>query len=202
MGCGKSKDSSGQEVQKLGDGPKCIFVVGGPGSGKGTYCVKLAKDKNLPHLSTGDLLRAEKSSGSELAAEINEYISKGALVPTRIVIQLLRNEFEKETRKLFLIDGFPRNQENHDVWDEMCKDIEVHMLLNFVCPEEELIRRILSRGQGREDDNEEVLKTRLQSFKTETLPVVEIYRKKGKVCDIDTNREMDVVYPELLKLVS
>ena len=91
-------------------------MVGGPGSGKGTYCVKLAKDKNLPHLSTGDLLRAEKKSGSPLAAEINEYISKGALVPTKIVIQLLRQEFEKEERKLFLIDGFPRNHENHELW--------------------------------------------------------------------------------------
>ena len=100
----------------LKDAPKVIFVVGGPGSGKGTYCVRLAKDRNLPHLSTGDLLRAEMKAKSPLANQIQGYTSAGKLVPTRIVIQLLRNEFEKESRQLFLIDGFPRNQENHDMW--------------------------------------------------------------------------------------
>ena len=156
----------------LKDAPKVIFVVGGPGSGKGTYCVRLAKDRNLPHLSTGDLLRAEMKAQSALADEIRSYTSAGKLVPTRIVIQLLRNEFEKESRKLFLIDGFPRNQENHDMWQEMCQDIVVDRLLHFTCPEEELIRRIMNRGEGREDDNEATLKTRLKSFREETLPVV------------------------------
>ena len=78
----------------------------------------------------------------------------------------------------------------------------VHRLLNFTCPEEELIRRIMNRGSGREDDNEATVKTRLKSFREETLPVVEIYRLQGLVIDVDTNVDMDTCYANLLKLVS
>jgi UMP-CMP kinase len=89
--------------------PKVFFILGGPGSGKGTYCTKLSNEKGFPHFSAGDLLREERDSGSELAATINENISQGKLVPSEITVQLLRNAIDKSAVKTILIDGFPRS---------------------------------------------------------------------------------------------
>lgn len=145
--------ANAQEVPRS----KVIFVLGGPGSGKGTYCGKMSADKGYPHFSAGDLLRAERSSGSELGNTINGYISEGALVPAEITVQLLRNAMEKDPSDTFLIDGFPRNQDNYDTWARMCADIETLFIMNFECPEEELIKRALARTEGRDDDTMNVL---------------------------------------------
>jgi UMP-CMP kinase len=87
---------------------KVVFVLGGPGSGKGTNCARIVEEFGYVHLSAGDLLRAERASGSELADMINTYINEGKIVPAEVTVSLLKAAMEKSESKSFLIDGFPR----------------------------------------------------------------------------------------------
>ena len=104
--------------------PLCYYVLGGPGAGKGTVCAKLVEEFGFVHLSSGDLLRAERKSGSAEAAIINEHIDKGLMVPGDIVINLMKKHMKEAgwASKKFLIDGFPRNEENIDGWNRCIGD--------------------------------------------------------------------------------
>lgn len=107
-------------VNKNGNAkPTCFFILGGPGCGKGTVCASLVKDYGLIHLSAGDLLREERDSGSVLATLINNLILEGKIVPAEITCKLLKIAMEKFgwADKKFLIDGFPRSQENQEGWE-------------------------------------------------------------------------------------
>ena len=90
--------------------------MGGPGSGKGTNCTRIVEEYGYVHLSAGDLLRAERESGSKLAIMINEHINDGRIVPSEITVCLLKKAMEKNGAHRFLIDGFPRNMDNLDSW--------------------------------------------------------------------------------------
>lgn len=96
--------------------PTVVFVLGGPGSGKGTQCANIVKQFNFVHLSAGDLLRAERDSGSKHGEMINNMIKAGQIVPSEVTVSLLENAMNQSKQKKFLIDGFPRNQENNDKW--------------------------------------------------------------------------------------
>ena len=120
MGCTKSKGVviSPNQAPGSGDKPVVFFVLGGPGSGKGTQCAKLSEKHGFVHLSSGDLLREERDSGSAQGQEINKYMVEGKLVPGDLVINLFKQAMQKRgwATKKFLIDGFPRGQENIDGW--------------------------------------------------------------------------------------
>jgi UMP-CMP kinase len=156
-----------------------VFVLGGPGAGKGTQCAKLAANFDFVHLSAGDLLRAEKSKpGSNHAELINTYIKEGKIVPVEITVQLLLNAMDANRGKRFLIDGFPRNEDNRDGWYATAGTrANVSMVLFYDCPLEELKRRLLHRGEtsGRSDDNMESIIKRFETFQRESMPVVEWY---------------------------
>ena len=110
--------------------------MGGPGSGKGTQCTRIKEEYGYVHLSAGDLLRAERNSGSETAEMINTYIVEGKIVPAKVTVELLRKAMEKSGKSKFLIDGFPRSKENLDVFYEvMGDDFVLNMCLVFDCPE-------------------------------------------------------------------
>ena len=98
---------------------KVVFVLGGPGSGKGTNCAKLVETFGYVHLSAGDLLREERQSGSDLAEMINTFIAEGKIVPAEITVRLLRNAMEKSGAGKFLVDGFPRDLQNLACWYEI-----------------------------------------------------------------------------------
>ena len=106
------------ERSKIGKAPllKVVFVLGGPGSGKGTNCAKLVEQFGYVHLSAGDLLRDERKSGSQLAEMINTYIAEGKIVPAEVTVNLLKNAMEKSATKKFLVDGFPRDLSNLKCW--------------------------------------------------------------------------------------
>jgi UMP-CMP kinase len=101
--------------------PEVVFVLGGPGSGKGTQCKKLTEVHNFVHLSAGDLLRAERAKESENAELINDYIEKGKIVPVKITCELIKVAMEENgwDKSRFLVDGFPRNKENLEGWQEV-----------------------------------------------------------------------------------
>ncbi|CAM9735204.1 unnamed protein product [Choristocarpus tenellus] len=114
-----------------------IFVLGGPGAGKGTQCALIVENFGYVHLSAGDLLRAERKTGSDLAGMINEYIKEGKIVPAEVTIGLLKTTMQKSGSSKFLVDGFPRNEENLSSWtDIMASCTDVNFLLFLDCPED------------------------------------------------------------------
>ena len=181
--------------------PNVVFVLGGPGAGKGTMCKVAAIQLGWVHLSTGDLLRAELDAGGPASATIQEYVDAGKLVPNEIVVGLLKTKMELITRttgkRNFLLDGFPRSLSNLEVWHSVFgEQAELPKMLYFECPYEELEKRILGRAKhsGRSDDNVESIKLRFDTFKAETLPTVEHFKKRGRCVELDTSVERPIVY--------
>ncbi|XP_076600806.1 UMP-CMP kinase [Chaetodon auriga] len=186
--------------------PQVVFVLGGPGAGKGTQCSKIAEGYNYTHLSAGDLLRDERArEGSEYGHLIDTYIKEGKIVPVQITINLLRKAMEETMQKdkkkfRFLIDGFPRNEDNLQGWNtDMDGKADVKFVLFFDCSNEVCIKRCLERGKssGRTDDNRESLEKRIQTYLQSTRPVVEQYEKHGKVRTVDASRPVDEVFADV-----
>ncbi|KAM7471985.1 hypothetical protein LguiA_010168 [Lonicera macranthoides] len=178
---------------------KVVFVLGGPGSGKGTQCANIVKHLGYTHLSAGDLLRAEKNSGSENGNMIENMMKDGKIVPSEVTIKLLQRAMQEINNDKFLIDGFPRNEENRAAFESVT-GIEPEFVLFFDCSEEEMERRVLSRNQGREDDNIDTIRKRFKVFLESTLPVIEYYNSKGKVRKIDAGKPIEEVF-EAVKAV-
>lgn len=181
--------------------PNVVFVLGGPGAGKGTMCELAEIQLEWTHLSTGDLLRAEQQAGGATMEIIKEYIAAGKLVPNEIVVRLLKDAMERTTRttgkRNFLIDGFPRSLSNLEAWyDVFGRESELPTMLYFECPFEVLEQRILGRARysGRADDNVEAMKLRFDTFKQETLPAVELFKGLGKCVELDTSQDREAVY--------
>lgn len=177
-----------------------MFVLGGPGSGKGTNCSKIEEQFGYVHLSAGDLLRAERQSGSELAEMINTYINEGKIVPAEVTVRLLRNAMEKSGSSKFLIDGFPRDLQNLECWKaEMSSVAETQFLLFLDCPHEIMTARLLERGKtsGRSDDNEESVRKRLVTYEQSTRPIIDSFRQEGKVREVNSNRSFEEVFADV-----
>lgn len=176
-----------------------IFVLGGPGAGKGTQCANLVRDYNFKHLSAGDLLREEQDRpGSEFGDMIKTYIKEGQIVPMEVTIQLLENAMtdtiSKTGNRKFLIDGFPRKMDQALAFEE--KVVPSKFTLFFDCPEETMRERLLNRGKtsGRADDNEESIKKRFRTFVETSMPVVDHFRSEGRVVKVDATASPEKVY--------
>ncbi|MEX2375623.1 MAG: nucleoside monophosphate kinase [Dehalococcoidia bacterium] len=181
--------------------PNVVYVLGGPGAGKGTMCELAEIQLGWTHLSTGDLLRAEQQAGGPTTEVIKEYIAAGKLVPNEIVVRLLKGAMERTTRttgkRNFLIDGFPRSLSNLEAWYEVFgRAMALPTMLYLECPYPVLEQRILGRARysDRADDNVEAMKLRFDTFKAETLPTVELFKSKGKCVEIDTSQDRQAVY--------
>eukprot|EP01112_Ceratiomyxa_fruticulosa_P021486 TRINITY_DN7576_c0_g1_i1.p1 TRINITY_DN7576_c0_g1~~TRINITY_DN7576_c0_g1_i1.p1 ORF type:complete len:263 (+),score=47.76 TRINITY_DN7576_c0_g1_i1:79-867(+) len=196
-----------QKMSSKSERPFVIFVLGGPGSGKGTQCAKIVANFGFVHLSAGDLLREEQNSGSPFGAMISDMIKNGQIVPAHVTVGLLKKAMEKSPVKKFLIDGFPRNTDNNECWiNTMSEEVDTRFILFFDCPEEVMEARILKRGDSsvvrRDDDNLATIKKRFNTYKDLTIPVVEIYEKIGKVKRIDANRPPEDVYKDVNQIFS
>lgn len=181
--------------------PNVVFVLGGPGAGKGTMCELAECQLGWTHLSTGELLRTECEAGGTRAVVIKDFLTGGKLVPNEIVVALLQHAMERITRttgrRNFLLDGFPRSLSNLEGWQEIfSEDTELPKMLYFECPYPVLEKRILGRARfsGRSDDNVESVKMRFDTFKAETLPIVELFRSKGRCVEVDTSLDRQAVY--------
>jgi len=183
-----------------------IFVLGGPGAGKGTQSAKLVSDYGFVHLSAGDLLRAEQHrDGSEYGDIIRHHIREGTIVPMEVTVKLLetamREKLAADGRGRFLVDGFPRQMDQALKFEaEVCVS---KLVLCYTCTEEIMLSRLLERGKtsGREDDNVESIKKRFHTHQEATMPVIEHYEKLGKVAKIDGTKTVDDVYTETRKAV-
>nr|ACG29827.1 uridylate kinase [Zea mays] len=173
-----------------------VFVIGGPGSGKGTQCSKIVRHFGFTHLSAGDLLRQQVQSDTEHGAMIKNLMHEGKLVPSDIIVRLLLTAMLQSGNDRFLVDGFPRNEENRRAYESII-GIEPELVLFIDCPREELERRILHRDQGRDDDNVDTIRKRFQVFHDSTLPVVLYYDRMGKVRRVDGAKSADAVFEDV-----
>ncbi|CAH1135946.1 unnamed protein product [Ceutorhynchus assimilis] len=184
--------------------PNVVFVLGGPGAGKGTQCLKIVENFGYVHLSAGDLLREERNKpGSPYGELIETYIKEGKIVPVEITCSLLERAMKESGKDNFLIDGFPRNQNNLDGWNKaMANKVNLQFVLFFDCPLETCSERILKRGatSGRVDDNAESLKKRFNTYASETKPIIDHYAKQNLVRTIDATKSEEEVYQEVEKL--
>ncbi|BBN01346.1 adenylate kinase [Marchantia polymorpha subsp. ruderalis] len=181
------------EVARPASKPRVVFVLGGPGSGKGTQCAKIVDSYGFVHLSAGDLLRAEIKSGSPDGTMIQNMIKEGKIVPSSVTINLLKKAMAESNTDKFLIDGFPRNEENRADFEKVT-GILPEFILFFDCPETELERRLLGRNEGRVDDNIETIRKRFKVFIESSLPVIDHYEKIGKARKIDATKSREEVF--------
>mmetsp|Transcript_36858 Transcript_36858/g.86227 ORF Transcript_36858/g.86227 Transcript_36858/m.86227 type:complete len:503 (+) Transcript_36858:104-1612(+) len=196
--------SKGEKLSK----PQVVFVLGGPGSGKGTQCAKLVAMYDTVHLSAGDLLREEKASASKEADLINACIQDGKIVPVEITCRLIEKAMlvnlpprdSSAPPTVFLIDGFPRNLDNLQGWTKVLRErVDVRFVLFFNCSEPVMRERLLERGKtsGRTDDNVASIKKRFVTFEQETMPVVRDFKERGLVRSVDAHKDVESVFVDV-----
>lgn len=183
---------------------KVLFIIGGPGSGKGTQCEKLAKEFNLTHLSSGDLLRAEAASGSTLGEAVDQIMVRGELVSVETPLKLIKQEMVKaavEGTRGFLVDGFPRAVRQGIMFDKFIKKADTCVF--FKVSDNIMMTRLLKRAEtsGRADDNEETIQKRLDTFHKMTQPVYVQYRARGRMIEIPAEGDVESIYKETKKRV-
>ena len=188
------------EKPKLAD--KVVFVLGGPGSGKGTQCAKLVEDYGFTHLSAGDLLRDEVKSQSEVGRMCANLMKEGKLVPMEVTIGLLKAVMVKAENKTFLIDGFPRALDQGLAFSQAIQ--EPDFVLFFDCPLETMTERLLERGKtsGRADDNMDTIRKRFETFTEKSLPVLDFYKAEGNAHVISSVPTVDEVYDEVRSILA
>jgi len=184
-----------------------IIICGAPGCGKGTQSDLIVEKYGLKHLSTGDLLRNEIAKKSTLGIEAESYISKGNLVPDKMIFDILSNAIAEQTKgsKGIILDGFPRNVAQAEALEELMKKLnkETTVLLDLNVDDEELIKRLLIRGEtsGRSDDNLETIKKRLQVYVSKTAPVSDFYKNKNKYAAINGMGTVDEIFGRISSVI-
>ena len=185
-----------------------VFILGGPGSGKGTQSAHLVQDYGFTHLSAGDLLRDEQDhEGSQYGQMIKDYIKEGAIVPMEVTVKLLENAMvakmdPKKHSGRFLVDGFPRKMDQAVYFEEAVVPSICTVFLD--CPEEEMRKRLLNRGKtsGRADDNEESIIKRFRTFVETSMPVVDHFTEQGKVIKVSAVGDEGEVYQHVVEGLS
>lgn len=179
--------------------PEIIFVVGGPGAGKGTQCARLKSELGFETYSTGDILRGVvKEQKAEGWQQLQEDMIQGKLISSERLLFYLKHTLLNSGGAKILLDGFPRNQENLDVWDMLMKDcVELKGVLYFDCSNEEMKKRVLGRNEGRADDNEETIKKRIDTFEKETRPLKPQLETMGAFIRVDCNKSKEDIFQDI-----
>ena len=180
-----------------------LVIFGAPGSGKGTQSERLIDRYGLTHISTGDVLRKEIASGTELGKIADSYISRGHLIPDGLMIEILAAEIDRLTpsSKGFIFDGFPRPIPQAEELTRLleARGEKLHAVLGLEVPDEELTARLINRGKvsGRSDDNPETIKNRLGVYHSTTSPLREYYIKDGKYKAIHGLGSVDEIFSRI-----
>ncbi|XXQ39455.1 Nucleoside diphosphate kinase-like domain-containing protein [Plasmodiophora brassicae] len=178
-----------------------VFVLGGPGSGKGTQCDMIKAQLGYFHISSGDLLRAEIAAKTPLGLSIQSLIVEGKLVDDDLILTLIETAMLKSGACNFLIDGFPRRLDQAFLFEKRIAKCD--LVLYFDAPDEVLVQRLLDRGKssGRSDDNTSTIQKRLATFHQESVPAVQHYQQFGKVAKIDAVRSKDAVFTDVKRVL-
>jgi adenylate kinase len=182
-----------------------VLLVAPPGAGKGTQAAKLADHYGIANLSSGALLRREIAADTEIGRRAIEYVRRGDLVPDDLIFQVLAEPLiEAAENGGYVLDGFPRNLHQAKTAYRIAREnpsIELQAVVHLDVPLEELTKRLLARGvqEGRIDDAENVVTHRLEVFAAATEPLLDFYRRRGLVLDVDGNQEIDRVFRAIVQ---
>ncbi len=184
-----------------------IVIFGAPGSGKGTQSELIIKKYGLFHISTGEILREEIANKTPLGITAHKYISQGHLVPDDLVINMLADVLNKHrNEKGFLFDGYPRTLNQGEALDELLRERDsfIATVLHLSVDEKVLIQRLLKRGEQyrRNDDTIDTIKERLEVYKTQTEPLIDYYKKKGKLYKIQGNDLIEEVFESITEAIN
>ncbi|MDC7808237.1 adenylate kinase [Luteimonas sp BLCC-B24] len=183
-----------------------LVLLGAPGSGKGTQAARLKEHLQVPHISTGDLLRAEVAAGTPLGLEAKAIMARGDLVSDDILLGMLEERFSREdTRAGFILDGYPRNLSQAAALDALLKKLGVQFdaAVQLEVDNEQIIARLAGRAQaeGRADDSPESVRHRLDVYDRQTAPVIAFYRDHDQLTVVDGVGSLDEVFARIVKAI-
>ena len=179
-----------------------VLLLGPQGAGKGTQGKLIASEYGVPHVATGDMLRAAMAAETELGRRVKPIYDSGRLVPDDLMIGLIRERLaQDDAREGFVLDGFPRTAVQAEALDEMLDEIgrPLTVVFEFQLPEEVCIERLRLRAveEGRVDDTEDAIRTRLGLYHEQTEPLIEHYRARGNLVGIPADRSVEEVFAEI-----
>lgn len=181
-----------------------LVLLGPPGAGKGTQAAVVAAKIGIPAISTGDIFRANVGQETSLGLEAKQYMDAGKLVPDAVTNAMVADRLtHADVADGFLLDGYPRNLDQADVLTERLEaaNTPLDAVLEIVADTEQVVARLLSRGQGRADDTEEVIRHRLDVYASETAPLVGYYRQRGVLRTVDGIGSVDEVSARILAVL-
>lgn len=183
-----------------------MIFLGPPGAGKGTQAGIISEKLNIIHVSTGEILRSAIKNETELGKQAKSYIDKGELVPDRLVVDIIKDRLsQSDAESGYILDGFPRNLEQAKVLDDILASMsqKIDHAINVDVPDNELVVRLLERArkEGRTDDNETVIKNRLKVYNESTLPLINYYKEKNILIDIDGVGDIDEITNSILSSI-
>ena len=182
---------------------KRLIFLGPPGAGKGTQAQVISNKHQIPHVSTGDILRSAVVQQTSLGKQAKDYMDRGELVPDALILNLIQDRLSYEdTANGWILDGFPRNVNQAAFLDELLVELEQNTdcVLNLEVPDEVLVSRLLERK--RKDDNEETIRRRLEVYHKDTVPLIDFYQQRGTLKTIDGDRTMEEVTEQLDKAIA
>ena len=179
-----------------------VLLLGPQGAGKGTQGKLISAENGIPHIATGDILRGAMAAGTELGRKVKPIYDAGGLVPDDIMIELIRERLcADDAANGFVLDGFPRTAVQAEALDEMLDEIgrPLTVVFEFQLPEEVCIERLRLRAveEGRVDDTEDAIRTRLGLYHEQTEPLIEHYRARGNLVGIPADRSVEEVFAEI-----
>jgi adenylate kinase len=182
--------------------PLNILLLGPQGAGKGTQAKRISEEYGTPHIASGEILRAEMNTGTELGRRVKDVYDRGDLVSDDLMIELIRNRLEQpDTESGFVLDGFPRTIVQAEALDSMFADIGRNLSVIFALqiPDEVAFERLRRRAQleGRADDTDEAIQRRLETYHRETEPLIEYYRTRNNLVPIRGDRSENEVFADL-----
>ena len=175
-----------------------LLLLGPPGAGKGTQAQLLVERLGIPQVSTGDMLRAAVAAGSEVGRQAKSYMDAGKLVPDAVVIGVAEERLARpDAKKGFILDGFPRTAAQAEALDRMLPTLgcTLERCVALTVDEDELVKRLLRRAtlEGRTDDNETSIRTRMREYRDKTEPLIAYYRKRGALREVNGIGEIEEV---------
>ncbi|OBQ08299.1 MAG: adenylate kinase [Anabaena sp. LE011-02] len=180
-----------------------LIFLGPPGAGKGTQAQTLAAFLQIPHISTGDILRQAIQEKTTLGMQAQSFMDKGELVPDKLVEDLVKERLQQsDTKTGWILDGFPRKVTQAEFLAELLKSLGQggEKVVNLDAPDETVITRLL--GRGRKDDTEEVIRRRLEVYRDETAPLINYYSDRQKLLTVNGNQSQEEVFTDLKNIIA